>query len=128
MLSKPTLRVLTSAILLAFLPGCAWFPHAASSPLAGAWTNRIGTVWTIKNDGTFDVDLTRSGKRDTWGRYTIAGNTITISDLNPKMPKECQGEGVYHFKRNGTELSFTLVHDSCKLRKKNVLLSWRLKK
>ena len=82
----------------------------------------------IKKDGTFDVDLTRDGKRDAWGKYTIDGETITLSGTGGMMPKDCTGEGVYRFKRSGPELTFTLVHDSCKLRKRNVLLGWRLKR
>jgi hypothetical protein len=121
-------RILAGAILFSALPGCAWWPHAKASPVVGTWANRIGTVWTIKEDGTFDVDLTRDGKRDTWGSYTVEGDAMTINDLNPKMSKTCPGPGVYRFQRNGAELTFTLVSDACKLRKANILLGWRLRK
>jgi hypothetical protein len=96
--------------------------------VAGLWTNQIGTVWMLKDDGTFDVDLTRDGQRDTWGKYTIKGDTITLRSTGGMMPKSCSGNGVYHFKRNGSELSFMLVSDDCKLRRKNILLVWHLKK
>ena len=82
----------------------------------------------IKADGSFDVEMTRNGKRDAWGKYTIEGDTITIAGTGGLMPKDCAGEGVYRFKRSGPELTFTLVRDSCKLRKRNLLLGWRLKR
>jgi hypothetical protein len=115
--------------LLGIVPGCSMFSHAKpSSPVAGFWTNQIGTVWMLKDDGTFDVDLTQDGQRDAWGKYTIKGDTITLRSTGGMMPKSCSGNGVYHFKRNDSELSFTLVSDDCKLRRKNVLLVWHLKK
>ena len=126
--NSAVVRILAGAIFLGALAGCAWWPHGKAPSVAGTWTNRTGTVGMIKEDGTFDVDLTRDGKRDTWGKYTIAGDQITLNDLNPKMMKTCPGAGVYRFKRNGPELTFTLVKDDCKLRKTNVLLGWRLKK
>ena len=49
--------------------------------LTGAWTNSFGTVWTVKADGSFDVDLDRDGKRDAWGTYTVAGDVVTITGL-----------------------------------------------
>ena len=127
MRNQPVMRMLASAVLLAVLPGCAWMPHRKSSPLVGTWANRTGAVWMIKDDGTFDVDLTRDGKRDAWGNYTVAGDTMTITSAGGMMPKDCNGDGVYHFKRTGPELAFTLVSDSCKLRKASVLLGWRLR-
>ena len=122
-------HVVIGMALLSLLPGCAWFKHAArTSPVTGIWTNQIGTVWMLKDDGTFDVDVTRDGQRDTWGKYTIKGDIMTVRSTGGMMPKSCIGNGVYHFKRNGPELSFTLVSDACKLRRKNVLLAWHLKK
>jgi hypothetical protein len=122
------IQFLVGGLLLAFLPGCAWFQKASLSPLVGSWTNSIGAVWMIKADGTFDVDLTRNGKRDAWGKYSLDGDTVTLVATGGLKPKGCDGKGVYHFVRAGDELTFTLVNDSCKLRKKNVLLPWRLKK
>jgi hypothetical protein len=43
-------------------------------------------------------------------------------------PKGCTGPGAYKFSRTDEKtLSFTLVKDACKLRKKNVLEAWRQK-
>jgi hypothetical protein len=119
---------LGAAFSVLLLQGCAVFHHTKpSSPLAGSWTNQTGTVWTLNEDGTFDVDLTRDGQRDTHGKYTIKGDTITLRSTGGMIPKSCSGNGVYHFARNGSELSFTLVSDDCRLRRKNVLLVWHLK-
>src|SRR6185437_5186260 len=53
-----------------FLGGCAWFQTTEKNDLGGTWTNPLGTVWSIKADGTFDVDLTHHGKREAWGTWT----------------------------------------------------------
>ena len=104
------------------------FENTGQPAVVGTWTNAVGTVWMIKADGTFDVDLTKDGKRDAWGRYALAGDTITLQGTGGMHPKGCKGKGVYKFKRDGDNLRFTLVSDTCKLRKKNVLLGWRAKK
>ena len=45
-----------------------------------------------------------------------------------KTPKGCNGLGVYKFSRpNENTLTFTLVSDTCKDRKRNVLLAWHQK-
>jgi hypothetical protein len=50
------------ALLVLPLQGCAFFQRAKpASPIAGVWTNQTGAVWTLKNDGTFDVDVTGDG-------------------------------------------------------------------
>jgi hypothetical protein len=121
-------QFVAGGILLALLQSCAWFHKPGPPPLVGNWTNPIGTVWMIKADGTFDVDLTKNGQRDAWGKYTVDGDTVTLVGVGGVTPKGCDDKGIYNFKRNGDALSFTLVNDSCKLRKKNVLLPWRLKK
>ena len=82
----------------------------------------------IKDDGTFDVDLNKDGKRDAWGHYTVDKDTVTIVATGGLKPKHCEGKGVYQFKRTGDSLRFTLVSDDCKVRKKNVLLGWTKKK
>ena len=125
---KRLIQLVAGGILLALLQSCAWFHKPGPAPLVGNWTNPIGTVWMIKADGTFDVDLTKNGQRDAWGKYTVDGDTVTLVGVGGVTPKGCDDKGIYNFKRNGDALSFTLVNDSCKLRKKNVLLPWHLKK
>jgi hypothetical protein len=121
--------VVFGSALLLWLEGCAFFQHEkASSPVAGSWTNETGTVWMLKDDGTFDVDVTRDGQRDTWGKYTIKNDVIRLRSTGGMMPKSCTDEGVYRFQRNGPDLSFTLMSDDCKVRRKMVLLAWHLKK
>ena len=93
--------------------------------MVGTWTNSLGTVWTVKPDGTFDVV---GGKRHIWGNYTVAADTVTVQETGGNTAKGCKGPGVYKFSRTGDNmLSFTLVSDTCKERKKNVLLAWHKK-
>jgi hypothetical protein len=82
----------------------------------------------MKADGTFDVDRNHDGTRDIWGTYTVTGDTVTIQGTSRKTPKDCKGPGVYKFSRpNENTLTFTFVSDTCKDRKKNVLLAWHQK-
>jgi hypothetical protein len=119
------------AMILAFallLSACAMFhPKTGRDALVGTWTNALGTVWTLKSDGKFDVDLNHNGQRDAWGKYTVSGDTVTLLRTGGIKPKRCDGKGVYRFIRTNNALQFTLVSDDCKLRQKNVLLPWTLK-
>jgi len=123
-----SIQLVAGGIILVLLQSCAWFHKPGPAPLVGNWTNPIGTVWMIKADGTFDVDLTKNGRRDAWGKYTVDGDTVTLVGVGGVTPKGCDDKGIYNFKRDGDALRFTLINDSCKLRKKNVLLPWHLKK
>ena len=123
---KLSLRIIFAGVLLVLVNACATAPQSGPAALAGTWTNSLGTVWTIKADGTFDVDPNHDGKRDIWGTYTVAGDTITIQETGrtTPIPKDCKGPGVYKFSRpDASTLMFTLVNDACALRKKNVLLA-----
>jgi len=123
---QPSLRIILAGVFLVLLNACATYPHSGSAALVGTWTNSLGTVWTMKADGTFDVDRNHDGKRDIWGTYTVAGDTITIQETGrtTPIPRDCKGPGLYKFSRpNKNTLMFTLVKDACGLRKKNVLLA-----
>ena len=112
------------------MQGCATAPPSDQSVLTGTWTNSFGTVWTVKADGSFDVDLDRDGKRDAWGTCTVAGDVVTITGLGEtvKVPKGCVNtRATYHFIRTGDTLHFKLIKDPCKLRVKNVLKTWHRK-
>ena len=125
-----SLRIIFAGALIALMGACATTPMSGPAALAGTWTNSLGTVWTIKVDGTFDVDRNHDGKRDIWGTYTVAGDTITIQETGrtTPIPRDCKGPGVYKFSRpDANTLMFTLVSDACKDRKKNVLLAWHKK-
>jgi hypothetical protein len=126
---KPSLRIVFAGVLLLLLNACAiLYPRSGQGALVGTWTNSLGTVWMIKADGTFDVDLTKHGKRDAWGKYSVSGDTVTLMRVGGLNPKGCDRDGVYHFNRTSDDmLQFTLVSDNCKLRKKNVLLGWKRK-
>jgi hypothetical protein len=122
---QPSLRITLASVLLLFLNACATNVPSGQGPLVGTWTNSLGTVWTVKPDGTFDVV---GGKRHIWGNYTVAADTVTVQETGGNTAKGCKGPGVYKFSRTGDNmLSFTLVSDTCKERKKNVLLAWHKK-
>ena len=122
---QPSLRITLAGVLLLFLNACATNVPSGQGPLVGTWTNSLGTVWTVKPDGTFDVV---GGKRHIWGNYTVAADTVTVQETGGNTAKGCHGPGVYKFSRTGDNmLSFTLVSDTCKERKKNVLLAWHKK-
>jgi hypothetical protein len=123
-----SLQLLVVCFVLMLIDACATYPRTGQAALAGTWTNSLGTVWTCRADGTFDVDLNRDGKRDAWGRVTTSGDTATIQRVGGINPKGCTGPGVYKFTRPDKDsLEFTLVSDACRLRKKNVLLPWHRK-
>jgi hypothetical protein len=122
---QPSLRITLAGVLLLFLIACATNVPSGHGPLVGTWTNSLGTVWTMKPDGTFDVV---GVKRHISGNYTVAGDTVTVQETGGNTAKGCHGPGVYKFSRTGDNLlSFTLVSDACKERKKNVLLAWHKK-
>ena len=122
---QPSLRITLAGVLLLFLNACATTTPTAQGPLVGTWTNSLGTVWTMKADGTFDVV---NQARQIRGNYTVAGDTVTIQETGGKSAKGCGGPGVYKLTRTGDNtLTFKLVSDACKERKKNVLLAWHKK-
>ena len=125
--ASPSIAIVAGVILLLVLQSCAWLPKPLPPSVVGNWVNPLGTVWIIKPDGTFDVDFTRDGERDAWGRYTVDGQRITLVSTGGLNASDCEGEGIYNFRRDGDKLHFTVVNDACKARQRNVLLSWRLK-
>jgi hypothetical protein len=121
-------RTFLASILVISLGACAHYPHQGSLALVGTWKNSAGTTWTMRDDGTFEVDLDQDGKRDLWGKYKVDGDTVTLIRKGGFAPKSCKGKGVYRFNRSaGDTLQFTLISDDCKLRIKNVTLGWKRK-
>jgi hypothetical protein len=119
-------QIFLAGILVGLLGGCAHYPRHGSGALVGTWKNSVGTVWTMREDGTFEVDLDRDTKRDSWGRYKVKGDTVTLSRVGGYAPKRCRGKGIYRFARSAEDsLQFTLVQDECKLRIRNVILGWK---
>ena len=115
-------------MIVASLGACATYPKSGQSALVGTWTNSFGTVWTIKSDGTFDVDLKHKGHRDAWGTWTVSGDQVTLQRTGGIKPRSCEGPGTYKFARTDKDsLQFTLVSDKCKLRIKNVTQPWKHK-
>ena len=121
------LQFIPAILVLTLLGGCACLPQSGPRALVGAWTNSLGTVWTLHADGTFDVDLNHDGQRDAWGKYTIVGDTLTLFAPGGHVPKGCRGPGTYHFKKSGCTMHFTLIKDACQPRVKNLLLDWHPK-
>ena len=120
------LTFLAGALLL--LGACASHQKSGSGALVGTWVNSLGTVWTIRADGMFDVDLDKDGKRDAWGKWSVDGDKVTFVRKGGIKPKGCDGSGVYRFSRTGEDtLQFTLVEDKCKVRIKNVTQPWKRK-
>jgi hypothetical protein len=123
-----SLKIVFAGAVLATLGACAMYPKTGQSALVGTWTNSFGTVWMISSDGTFTVDLNKDGKPDVWGKYTVSGDSVTLSEVKGKTPKSCKNPATYKFNRTDAKtLSFTLVKDSCKLRKQHVLAGWTAK-
>jgi hypothetical protein len=123
------LRIVFAGGLIVLVSACATTPQSGPAALAGTWTNSLATVWTINSDGTFRVVATKP-KREIWGTYTLASDTITIQETrrSGRTPKNCKGPGVYKFSQpNEHTLKFTLVNDACGQRKKNALLAWHKK-
>jgi hypothetical protein len=124
---QPSLRITLAGVLLLFLNACATNVPSGQGPLVGTWTNSLGTVWTVKADNSFDV-VAAAPKRHISGNLTVAGDTVTVQETGGKSAKGCEGPGVYKFTRTGDNaLTFKLVSDACKERKKNVLLAWHKK-
>jgi hypothetical protein len=124
---QPSLRITLAGVLLLFLNACATNVPSGQGPLVGTWTNSLGTVWTVKADNSFDV-VAAAPKRHISGNLTVAGDTVTVQETGGKSAKGCEGPGVYKFSRTGDNaLTFKLVSDACKERKKNVLLAWHKK-
>jgi hypothetical protein len=115
--------VLLGLALMVF-GGCSTYPRSGMSAVTGRWTNALATVWTLKSDGTFEVDLNHDGKHEAWGNYTIEGDTITIRGTGGNTPHDCKGDGVYRFTRGRDTLRFSRVRDKCQLRVRNVMLLW----
>ena len=123
-----SLQLIFAGILVALISSCATTPSGPAA-LAGAWTNSLGTVWTLNADGTFHVAATQP-KADIWGNYTVANDTITVQETRRvgPMPKSCKGPGIYKFSRPDQHtLAFVLVSDKCKPRIQNVTQAWHSK-
>jgi hypothetical protein len=122
-------RILLFFVTVLLIPACATTaPTSGIGALTGSWSNSLGTVWTMRADGSFDVDLNHDGKRDAWGTCSVTGDTVTIVGTGGVVPKGCANTtGRYHFTRTNNTLHFTLIKDGCKERVKNVTADWTKK-
>ena len=123
---KKQISLLLAVATTVLFAGCSIWQETPQNLLVGTWTNALGTVWALKADGTFQVALNNSNHVSVWGKYSVAGDTLTIKEARGShTPKSCRGEGVYKFNRDQDTLTFTKVSDKCRLREKNVLLPWK---
>src|SRR5437588_5009781 len=102
-------KILLAGIAVFLFQACATAgPTTGMAALTGTWTNSLGTVWTMRADGSFDVDLNKDGKRDAWGTCSVEGNTVRIIGTGGVVPKGCANTtGSYHFTRTTDTLHFT---------------------
>ena len=119
--------IICLGVLLILLNACATFEKPLEPALIGTWTNALGTVWMINADGTFEFDLDQDGRRDGSGKWSVAADQVTLQRTGGIRPKGCDGKGLYRFTHSGDTLQFTLVSDTCRLRRKNMLLAWHRK-
>jgi hypothetical protein len=126
---KTLSRISLAVVAVCLFPSCAITPPTSGvGALTGTWSNSLGTVWTMRGDGTFDVDLNHDGKRDAWGTCTVEGTSVTITGTGGVEPKGCRNTtGSYNFQRKANTLHFTLIKDPCALRVKNVTQDWTKK-
>src|SRR5437763_16951613 len=92
-----SLRIIFACALIALVTASVTTPRSGPAVLAGTWTNSLGTVWTIKTDGTFDVV---NPKRHSWSKYTVAADTNTIQETGGKSAKGCNDPGVNKLSRH----------------------------
>jgi hypothetical protein len=117
------LVTLTAALLV-----CIAAPIALASGGPGKFTTtlagksaktehgKLDGTWTIglSSPTSGKVKLTWNGERSGGGTYVISGSTIT---LTPKKGGQCTGKGKYKFKLSGDKLKFTVIKDSCTVRR-----------
>ena len=88
MKNQISFRIVVAAAALALLAGCAMFQESGQSALVGTWTNSLGTVWAIRADGTFDVDLANY-------LCTPLGKKIRSRSMSaPRLEKKSRNSGV----------------------------------
>ncbi len=86
-----------------------------ASDLIGKWRKEAGATWEFRADNTYTVAL-GDGKTSVSGRYTFAGNQLTIVDQSATgMAEACAAteKGVYKFAVKDKTLEVTTVSDSC---------------
>ncbi|MBD0256571.1 MAG: hypothetical protein ICV83_12705 [Cytophagales bacterium] len=87
----------------------------AASDLVGKWRKEGGSTWEFRADQTYTVALD-DGKTSVSGKYTLAGNQVTIVDQSATgMAGACPAaeKGVYQFTLQDKTLSVTAVSDPC---------------
>jgi hypothetical protein len=108
-----------------FLSSCSSFhnPFAPKPDLTGQWKNRLGSVWTLRSDGTFKISY--GGHFVTTGSYEVRRDKMTLIHSGGKIPWDGTESATYRFKLDKKNLRFVLLHDTCLVRITNLSVKWK---
>ena len=111
--------------LLFALVGCSSFhnPFARDPELVGTWGNRLGSVWIVQTDGTFE--LNHGGRFITRGTYQIHKDKLTLLYTGGKIPWDGHESATYRIKPDKKIVRFVLLHDICAERIVNLSVRWK---
>ena len=88
---QPSLRIILAGVLFLFVNACATnAPQSGPARWPAHGPTLSGTVWTVKADGTFDVDRNHDGKRHIWGNYTVSADTLTVQETGGNTAERLQ--------------------------------------
>lgn len=68
--------------------------------------------WSVKADGTYEVDIDLDGTIEVTGKYWVDGNKITVQN-----DAGCTEKGTYEFTPDGDKLWMDPIEDPCEGRK-----------
>lgn len=78
----------------------------------------------FRPNGQFWLNYGRDIVNDVVGTYEVKGNTVTLHFTRGLDEPGCKDPGVYTFNRDGDEIRFSVVRDSCAPRMSNHLYPW----
>ena len=105
--AKPTVALPTPA------------PAKTPFPIGGFTMEDADGKWVMTLAADGDFTLTRNNGPWVEGRYTLAGNQITLHDVSGPGTKKCagKGDGTYTWSFDGKVLTFEAVNDQCDARR-----------
>lgn len=116
-----------TVVLLALLvlTGCSSLhnPFTHRQNLVGRWENRLGSVWDIRADGTFEMSF--KGRFATRGSYSIHKNQLTLLYTGGKIPWDGRDPATYRIKMDKNVVRFVVMHDICATRIANLSVKWK---
>jgi len=112
-------------VVLLSLVGCSCFhnPFARAPKLNGTWGNRLGSVWVVRSDGTFEMN--HGGRFLTTGTYSIRRHVLTLTYTGGKIPWDGHETATYRIKRDKKIVRFVILHDTCGERIANLSVKWK---